>query len=78
MTWGEFCSVLRGHLCWDLSLILRKHEAVCPFYCVVAVTETTPTPQSAAVSSVFNISNWKSSDVQTWLKKNKLDHLQIW
>jgi len=41
-----------------------------------AVTVATATPVTNA--PVLNISDWKTSDVHDWLKKNNLKHLQKW
>ena len=43
-----------------------------------AVTMVTTAPVAASRDPVLNISDWKTSDVQNWLKKNNLKHLQTW
>jgi len=41
-----------------------------------AVTMATTAPVTAA--PMLNVSNWKTSDIQNWLKQNSLKHLQTW
>jgi len=42
------------------------------------VTKTTAaTPSSRDPAGSLNIGHWKTSDVQKWLKENKLQHLLV-
>jgi len=43
-----------------------------------AVAKTTTNQLSAPREPTVDISNWKTTDVQKWLKKNNLQRLQTW
>jgi len=56
----------------------KEKEAQKPAAAAVPIATTAPIAAAQDPVPALNIEKWKTTDVQNWLKKNNLKHLQTW
>ena len=68
-----FCDLCQ---CWLYTVADKDKDGKKP--AAAAGTMATTTPVVTSRQPAVDVSKWTTSDVQTWLKKNNIQHLQKW
>jgi len=56
----------------------RPHINLCKFQIDEKAAEAVTTATAASRDPTLNTENWKTTDVESWLQTNHLEHLQTW